>query len=403
VIRRQGYRFRLSPSVAEDVLLRQFLGCARFVWNALLAENQYRYEQGDPLRLSYASFCARLKMLKARHPFLRDVHSQPLQQTLRDLARAYRSAFDPKVSMEMPTFKKRASPHGIRFPQGFKVERNGVYLPKIGWIGFRLSKRTQSRKIAGTIKNVTIRLEGGQWYVTLQTERDVAEPVHQNAGSAVGIDLGVARFAALSDGSFVRGTQAFKTHERRLALLGRRLARKVKFSANWRKAKGATHETAHPNREHPQGPLAQSQRDDQQEPRDRRDGRPSHHEHDKSANGSVERPGSNVRAKAALNRRILDQGWGEFRRQLAYKLAWNGGTLLLVDARNTSRTCSACGHVSAENRRTQVSFICVSCGHASNADTNAAKNILGRAGCARIACGDPSVDGSTRQEARCVA
>ena len=237
----------------------------------------------------------------------------------------------------------------------------------------------------------------------MQTERDVAEPVHQNAGSAVGIDLGVARFAALSDGSFVRGTQAFKTHERRLALLGRRLARKVKFSANWRKAKARLTKLhtriANIRKDHLHKASATISK--------------SHAivvmedlritNMTKSANGSAERPGSNVRAKAALNRRILDQGWGEFRRQLAYKLAWNGGTLLLVDARNTSRTCSACGHVSAENRRNQVSFICVSCGHASNADTNAAKNILGRAGCARIACGDPSVDGSTRQEARCVA
>ena len=123
----------------------------------------------------------------------------------------------------------------------------------------------------------------------------------------------------------------------------------------------------------------------------------------KSAKGTIEQPGRNVRAKAGLNRRILDQGWGEFRRQLGYKLTWNCGTLLLVDPRNTSRKCSTCGHVSAENRRTQATFVCVTCGHACNADTNAAKNILGRAGCARIACGDPPTDGSAKQEARCAA
>jgi putative transposase len=166
VIRRRGYRFRLSPCVSEERLLRRFLGCSRFVWNALLAENEYGYERGDPLPLNYAAFCSRLKILKARHAFLRDVHSQPLQQTLRDLARSYRTAFDAKRSGEFPTFKQKGSAHGIRFPQGFKVESNRVYLPKVGWIGFRLSKRTRNRIIEGTIKNVTVRFEAGKWYVT---------------------------------------------------------------------------------------------------------------------------------------------------------------------------------------------------------------------------------------------
>jgi putative transposase len=403
MIRRQGFRFRLMPSVGDEQLLRKFLGCSRFVWNTILAENQYRYEQGDPLPLNYAAFCARLTILKARHTFLKDVHSQPLQQTLRDLALAYQAAFDPKLSAGLPAFKKKAAAHGIRFPQGFKVERNGVYLPKIGWIGFRLSKRTRTRTIQGPIKNVTVRLEPGQWYITFQTECDVAEPAHQNAGSAVGIDLGVVRFAALSDGSFVEGAQAFKKHALRLAFLQRRLARKVKFSTNWRKAKARItnlhSRIANIRKDHLHKASARISKNYAIVVME--DLRIMNMT--KSANGTVERPGMNARAKTGLNRRILDQGWGEFRRQLVYKLAWNGGTLLLVDARNTSRSCNACGGVSAENRRSQAAFVCVACGHASNADTNAAKNILGRAGCARIACGDPSVDGSTKQEARCAA
>jgi transposase len=168
VVRRQGYRFRLKPRVSQESLLRRFLGCSRFLWNAFLAENDYRYEQGDPLPLSYAAFCVRLKSLKERHAFLREVHSQPLQQTLRDLTRAYQKAFDPKLAAEMPTFKKKTNASGIRFPQGFKVERNGLFLPKIGWVAFRVSKRTaKKRKIAGDIKNVTVRLEAGRWYVNV--------------------------------------------------------------------------------------------------------------------------------------------------------------------------------------------------------------------------------------------
>jgi putative transposase len=105
----------------------------------------------------------------------------------------------------------------------------------------------------------------------------------------------------------------------------------------------------------------------------------------KSAAGSVEQPGSNVRAKSGLNKAILDQGWFEFRRQLDYKLAWNGGHLVAVSPRNTSRTCPCCGHVSAENRQTQAKFACVECGYENNADRVGAINVL-RAGHARLAC-----------------
>jgi putative transposase len=105
----------------------------------------------------------------------------------------------------------------------------------------------------------------------------------------------------------------------------------------------------------------------------------------RSAAGTVEQPGKNVRAKAGLNRSILDQGWAEFRRQLEYKVLWQGGLFLAVPAMNTSRTCPQCGHVSKDNRKSQAVFACVKCGYSENADLVAAINIL-RAGHARLAC-----------------
>lgn len=106
----------------------------------------------------------------------------------------------------------------------------------------------------------------------------------------------------------------------------------------------------------------------------------------KSAAGSAEAPGKNVRAKSGLNKSILDQGWFEFRRQLEYKQAWRGGEVVTVSPRNTSRTCPCCGHVSAENRQTQARFACVDCGYENNADLVGAINILA-AGHAVLACG----------------
>ncbi len=110
----------------------------------------------------------------------------------------------------------------------------------------------------------------------------------------------------------------------------------------------------------------------------------------RSSKGNAQKAGKNVRAKSGLNKSILDQGWFEFRRQLEYKLTWNGGMLVAVPPHNTSRTCPACGRVTAENRQTQAHFECVNCGYENNADVVGAMNILAR-GLRVAACGE---DGS---------
>jgi putative transposase len=386
VKRQQGYVFRLTPTVEQANLLRRFVGCSRLVWNAILFENEFRYAEGDPLPIGRKSFCDRLLDLKAKYPFLNDAYSQPLQQTLNDLVNAYQRAFNPKLVAKRPTFKKKRDTQGIRFPQNFKVENKRVKLPKIGWIGFRASARTMKRKIEGKIKSVTVKLNAGLWYVTFATEREVEEPIHPMMGEVVGIDLGVNRWAALSDGSLLDGANAFKKYESRLAILQRKLAKCVEFSKNWVKAKrkitrlyskianirrDQIHKASHAISKNHAFVIKEDLRVVNMTA---------------SAKGTIEEPGKNVAAKSGLNRRIQDQGWGEFDRQLEYKLAWLGGKLLRVDPKNTSRMCNSCGHVSKENRLTQEAFLCVECGHAANADTNAAKNIEGRAGWVRIVC-----------------
>ena len=96
----------------------------------------------------------------------------------------------------------------------------------------------------------------------------------------------------------------------------------------------------------------------------------------RSASGTVEEPGANVAQKSGLNRSILDAGWGVLQDMLIYKAESAGTDVVLVNPRNTSRTCHACGHASADNRHGEV-FLCQRCGHSAHADTNAARNILG--------------------------
>jgi len=98
----------------------------------------------------------------------------------------------------------------------------------------------------------------------------------------------------------------------------------------------------------------------------------------KSAGGTIEEPGRHVAQKSGLNRSILDQGWGEFRRQLEYKQEWRGGQVVYVDPKHTSQTCPQCGHQAKENRLSQATFRCVECFFEGNADRVASQNILRR-------------------------
>ena len=96
----------------------------------------------------------------------------------------------------------------------------------------------------------------------------------------------------------------------------------------------------------------------------------------RSAKGTVEKPGRNVKAKSGLNRSIAKQAWSTFRNLLVYKLNHLNGELRLVDPRHTSQTCPQCLTTDKRNRKSQSKFKCISCGHTANADHNAATNIL---------------------------
>ena len=233
------------------------------------------------------------------------------------------------------------------------------------------------------MKNVTVSQSCGKWRVSIQTEREVEQPIPQ--GGAVGIDMGIARFATLSNGTFVAPINSFKRHETRLRKAQQALSRKVKFSNNWKKAKARVQRIhsriGNARRDYlHKTSTAISQNHAMVCIEDLQVRNMS-----KSAAGSADAPGRNVRAKSGLNKSILDQGWFEFRRQLDYKLAWQGGWLVAVPPQNTSRTCPCCGRVSKDNRQTQARFECVACGFEENADVVGAINVL-RAGHARLAC-----------------
>lgn len=377
---RKGYKYRLKPDRFEETDCSRTAGCNRFVWNTMLAIQKERLDNGLSC-LSYTRMAAVLIDMKAEFEFLKGVHSQTLQQNLKDLDRAIKDAFDKRSPKQFPKFKKRGINDHFRYPQGFKLNNNVVYLPRIGWVPF-----FKSGDIEGNPKNITVSRTGKRWDVSIQTEMEISPPAHSSATSA-GADMGIKRFVTLSDGTYFEPLNSFKKLEDKLSREQRKLSRKRLYSQNWIKQKAVV------NRIHKQ--IANARKDylhkvsttisENQALVVLEDLKVVNMS--ASAKGTVEQPGKNVRQKAGLNKAILDQGWSEFRRMLEYKQLWRGGLTLAVPPQHTSQKCPVCGFVHADNRKSQAVFRCINCGYTANADHVAAMNILA-AGHAALACGE---------------
>ncbi|MDP2783835.1 MAG: transposase [Sulfurimicrobium sp.] len=390
--RLQAYKYELMPNGEQRRNMRRFAGSCRFVFNKALALQKENHEAGN----KFIGYVAMAKLLTGWRngvdtPWLKDAPCHPLQHALKDMEKAYKNFFAKRA--DFPRFKRKGSGDSFRYPDPKQIKLNQVnsrlFLPKLGWLRIRLS-----RDVLGELRNVTVSQSGGKWFVSIQTQREVEHP-----GTAiVGIDLGIARFATLSSGSFIEPLNTFRKHQIRGSKYQRRMSRKQKFSNNWKKAKNRVQKihtrignvrrdflhkaTTTISQNHAIVVIEDLQVRNMS----------------RSAAGNAEQPGRNVRAKSGLNKSILDQGWFEFRRQLEYKQVWRGGDVLAVPARNTSRTCPACGHVSAENRQTQARFACVECGYENNADLVGAINVLER-GHRLLACGELVQSGrSVKQE-----
>jgi putative transposase len=378
--RLQAFKYELMPNGEQVRDMRRYAGSCRFVYNKALALQKTNHEAGGKF-VGYVAMANLLPEWKMELPWLKESPSQALQHALKNLERAYKNFFEKRA--DFPRFKRKGTGEGLRFPQGFEIDQaNGrIKLPKLGWMRYR-----NSRDILGIPKNITISQSAGKWYASIQSEREVEQRI-PSATSAIGIDMGITRFATLSDGSFVAPLNSFKKHEVRLKRYQRAMSRKVKFSKNWQKAKrrvqniharigNARRDFLHKSTTTISKNHAMVAIEDLQV-----------RNMSKSSKGNAEKAGKNVAQKSGLNRAILDQGWFEFRRQLEYKLNWNGGILVPVPAHHTSQTCPACGHVAAENRQTQAKFECVDCGHTDNADVVGAMNVLAR-GHRVAACGE---------------
>jgi putative transposase len=326
VQRYQSYKFKLRPNSGQQSQMRRIEGCCRFVFNQALAIQIHRRDEGKT-ELDFAGLNQRLTEWR-RYPesvWLSDVPIGTLQQALRNLERAY--ARYRSRQAQFPSFKKRGRSDSFRYSglgeTSLDQANNRILLPQLGWLHYR-----SSRSVLGRVRNVTVTSSGTEWFVSILTERQVERPIAQGPG--VGIDMGVIRFATLSDGTFYAPLNSFRRHENALAAAQRSLSRKTKYSNNWRKEKARVQRIYIR--------IANARSDYLH--------KISNTISQNHAVVCVENlrvtdmsQSSRAAAKRRLNKSIPDQGWFEFRRQLEYKLRWNGGRLIAVSPRNTSITC----------------------------------------------------------------
>lgn len=383
----RGYRYRLKPTAEQEAILSQTCGVVRLVYNLALEQRRAfggkRYGGGQSRNFGCKGLSAELSDLRRSYDWIGAVSQTAQNQALMDLDRAFANFFAGRAKYPTPrrkflndTFRHVGREISVR-----KLNRtwSEVKIPKIGWMRYRNS-RDLARRTDGSldIRNATIsRLPAGGWEISIAIRCAIAEvPVPT---TAVGVDRGVAVPFALSTGELVLLPSKIKGLSTSVRRAQKAMARRKRGSARYARARrryAALKSKAARCRAHVAHVLsrrlvAQHGLVAIEDLRIRSMTR--------SARGTVEAPGRNVRQKAGLNREILNVGWYAFERMLAYKLEETGGILVKVPAAYTSQTCSSCGHVDADSRESQATFCCTACGATANADINAARNILDRA------------------------
>jgi transposase len=363
-------RYRLRPSAAQEAVLLGHCAHARYVWN-LCVEQESHWRPGRGKMPGFAGRCRQLSAARAAEPWLAAGSVIVQQQAIRDHDQAMRSYY--AGMHRRPSWRKAGRDEGFRIvhlkPSDVRrLNRNTgkVRIPKAGWVRFRWS-----RQVPQDAKSFRVtRDRAGRWHIAFAA---VPEPVPAPGnGQAVGIDRGVAVSAALSTGVLLRAPGLAACERKRLRRLERKLARARRGSnrrARVRLAiarfKARQRDTLTDWAEKTSTDIAR--RFDVIRVEDLQIKNMT-----RSAKGTVEEPGRNVRAKAGLNRGILGSGWGLLVRRLQDKAP---GRVEKVRPAYTSQCCSACGHIAAGSRESQALFRCVACGYACNADVNAAKNI----------------------------
>jgi len=420
------YKEKILWIPVQEKLAVQSANASRKVYNLCREQRETAYQRTFTSP-SYAQQCLEITECRKENPWLAEVPSQILQQAAKDCDTSYQRFF--QGISNYPQWRRKYQNESFRFPQGVKNlrrvgKRSGmVYLPKFGDVCFRWSQ-----KILGELLTTTVVQETDGWFLCLTCEitlstldaRDLYSlgfRLPPESKIPVGIDRGCLVGAYASTGKLYHlPTLEIIQLEKEIAYRQSKLKNKQKGSKNYKKertkiaqlhrqifylADNGHHQTSNQLANNHSIVCLESLKIP---------------EMTASAQGTLENPGKNVKAKSGLNKSILRQRWGKLERLVKYKLSWRGGLVLKIPSPYTSTTCFACRYNNSRNRKGQI-FRCQRCPWTCHADYNAALNILFSgmvkflslllilsqpsltAGLAGIACGDAgSLTRSMKQE-----
>lgn len=350
------FEYRIYPSAGQKVLLQKTFGCCRWVYNKVLAMRRDEYARMGKSKCINSYITQIPTWKKTDAPWLCEVDSTALQQSLRDLYKAYRNFFRAPGKVGFPKFKSKQGRQSYRTSRFEVVDEHHVKLPKLGVVKARVSHSIEGRILSATVKQVP----SGKYFVTVCCT-DVPKLQLLKTSKVVGIDLGIKTEIVCSNERIFESPKAYGKAQHKLAREQRKLSRKQKGSANYAKQKrkvALCHEK-----------IANQRKDFT----------------NKATTALVNENqvicAETLNVKGMVkNRRlaksVADAAFGEILRQLAYKCEWRGRKFVQVSMwYPSSKTCSCCGHI--QNMPLQKrTYRCPSCGMVMNRDLNAAKNIL---------------------------
>lgn len=356
MIVQKAYKFRLEPTREQEQAFVHFAGCRRFVWNWALSRKHDVYKATGK-GVCARALCQELTALRHQLPWLKDCQAQLLQQTLRDLDKAFKAFFEKRA--RFPKFKSsKRSAHAFRFVQFSRIEGNFVVLPKIGRVKAKLHRRA-----AGTLKSCTVKPEAnGHWYAVFVSRVEIPD-VTPTCDRPCGVDVGLSSFLTLDSGAKVNPAKFYRLGQRKLRRLQRQLSRCQKASRNRAKAKARV--------AHQHSRIANRRNDFLH----------------KLSHGLVARYDTicieNLSLSALVRTKLSghakswnDAAVGSFLRMLEYKAVWNGGQVVKAGRWfPSSKTCHCCQNVQHLELSDRV-WACASCGATHDRDHNAAINML---------------------------
>lgn len=380
-------RVRLYPSATQVVRLRFALDVTRQLYNALLDQRRYLWTSRRH-RITGKAQYAELTALRAQDTRIAAVYRESEDAVLHRLDLAFAAFFRRCRHSETPDYprykpvsrwKQLEYPHGNRAPK-LSGAQDRVRIPGVGTVRLRKGRTIPQYGRAFVVE------KNGRWYAVFECSRD-SEPLEPSE-KVLGVDRGIRVLAATSEGAQFPGARAAERHRRVVSRLARELD-----AATQKDAHGRCLNRRDAVRVKAVQRLARA--------KEREANARLHRAHEvalqlvrsagiialealrvrsmtRSAKGTLEGPGRNVRAKTGLNRSLLDAGFGLLRRLIGEKAAYAGRRVIEVEARFSSQECSRCGHVAAGNRRRRR-FTCMRCGFATHADVNAALVIRRRA------------------------